>query len=107
MRQGLTVDQHWSDAQGRPEGGHTCGVGFAIAWQRGPLGRDAERLAPNGAFVEDIIAAAISRIEFYQASEFACAENASALEALNSAAAALDARTKQREARQVEGTHAR
>lgn len=107
MRQGFIVDQHWSDEQGRPEGGHTCGVGFSIAWQRGPLGRGETRIAPNGAFVEDIIAAAISRIEFYQASEFNCQENENALANLRRAAWELDQRTKSREARAVEGTHAR
>jgi len=105
MRQGIT-ERHWNDMQGRPEGGHTFGVGFAIAWQRGPLGRGDLRDPANGAFVEDIIAAAIGRIEFYQASEFACLENADALEALKHAATRLAERTKAREARGVEGTHA-
>ena len=104
MKQGIT-QQHFSDALGRPDGGHAFGVGFAIAWQRGPLGRDAERKPPNGAFVEDVIDAVIGRLEFYQASKFACSENAEALEALKAAAAWLDSRTKAREARAVEGTH--
>lgn len=102
-----TTQQHFSDDQGRPEGGQSFGAGFAIAWQRGPLGRGAERLPPNGAFVEDVLDAVIGRIEFYQASEFACDENARALEFLRRAADYLDARTKAREARAVEGTHAR
>lgn len=106
MKQGIS-QVHFHDDQGRPDGGHSFGVGFAIAWQRGPLGRGAERKPPNGAFVEDVIDAVIGRIEFYQASEFACAENAEALEALKAAAAWLDSRTKAREARAVEGTHAR
>lgn len=106
MKQGIT-EQHFSDAQGRPEGGHSFGVGFAIAWQRGPLGRGDERKPPNGAFVEDALAAVIGRIEFYQRSEFACTENREALESLKNAAAWLDVRTKAREARAVEGTHTR
>ena len=105
MRQGFTANAHWYDREGRPEGGHTSGVGFAIAWQRGPLGTGAERSAPNGAFVEDIIAAAISRLEFYQASEFACLENAAALNGLHEAMEALNRRTVRRVARGVEGTH--
>lgn len=105
MRQGFTSSQ-FKDGGGRPEGGHTFGVGFAIAWQRGPLGRGEGRIPPNGAFVEDIIAAAADRIAFYQDSEFACQENADALEHLNKALAILDERTKAREAQRVEGTHA-
>lgn len=96
---------HWNDDQGKPSGGQSYGDGFAIAWQRGPLGRGDDRKAPNGAFVETVIAAVIDRIEFYQSGEFACDENAHALEHLHNALSDLDARTRNREARQVEGTH--
>lgn len=105
MRQGF-FEQQWSDADGRPAGGVSTGRGFTISWQNGPLGRGAERAEPNGAFVEDIIAAAIGRLEFYQASAFACTENATALLRLKEAAEWLDRRTKDRERRAVEGTHA-
>ena len=98
-------NEHWYDEQGRPEGGSSFGPGFAISWQHGPLGRGAERKPPNGAFVENVIAAVISRIEFYQDSEFHCVENAEALNYLKDAAAILDERTKSREAQGVEGTH--
>jgi len=53
----------------------------------------------------NVIMAAKDRIEYYQNSRFACPENAEALEHLNKALAVLDARTKAREARKVEGTH--
>ena len=105
MKQGHTFN-NFSDEAGRPAGGHSFGVGFCIAWQRGPLGRGEERIPPNGAFVEDIIDAVIRRIEFYQASEFACEENERALFHLQGAADALAERTQAREARGVEGTHA-
>ena len=65
------------------------------------------RREPNGAFVEDVIAAAMDRIEFYEASQFACDENKAALKHLDAALAVLDSRTKDREARDVEGTHER
>lgn len=106
MQQGF-FQQHWVDASGNPEGGVSTGRGFCIAWQRGPLGKigTPERREPNGCFVEDIIQAVIERIEFYQASQFACQENADALAALYVAAKRLDERTKAREARAVEGTH--
>lgn len=105
MKQGH-FEEHWSDDQGRPAGGVSTGKGFTISWQNGPLGRGLDRREPNGAFVEDVIQAVIGRIEFYQASQFACQENADGLMALYQAAKRLDDRTKDREQRAVEGTHA-
>jgi hypothetical protein len=104
MKQGH-FEEHWNDADGNPAGGVSTGKGFTISWQNGPLGRGNERREPNGAFVEDVIAAAIGRIEFYQQSRFNSADNAEAIDHLRLAAAALDRRTKDREARAVEGTH--
>jgi hypothetical protein len=98
--------QHWSD-DGKPAGGCTYGVGFAISWQNGPLGRGTERKEPNGAFVEDIISAVIDRMKYYQASPFACVANAATIEHLEKALAVQNARTAEREARNVEGTHAK
>lgn len=94
-----------SDELGRPAGGCTHGRGFTIAWQDGPLAVDGERREPNGAFVEDVITAAIGRIRFYQASEFWCETNDMALSHLIAAREALRSRTRDREARGVEGTH--
>ena len=99
--------EHWSDVHGNPAGGVSTGKGFTISWQNGPLGYGDTRREPNGAFVEDIIQAVIGRIEFYEASQFACEENAQALEALQMAAYWLDKRTQDRLARAVEGTHIR
>lgn len=130
MRVGIK-SQHWNDANGNPEGGTTFGNGFAIGWQHGPLGRhtpgcvtqeminhdggpgashiycspDCMRREPNGAFVEDVIAAAEDRLEYYQKSRFACQENHEALMHLKSALDALNRRTRSRELRAVEGTH--
>jgi hypothetical protein len=98
--------EHWNDANGNPAGGSTSGVGFAISWQNGPLGRDAERIPPNGAFVEEITKAAIDRLEYYQNSRFACKENLAAIIHLQRALNEMNARTASREKRQVEGTHA-
>ena len=102
----LVYSHHRNDENGNPAGGNTYGNGFAIAWQNGPLGRENDRKEPNGAFVEDIIYAAVNRLEFYQNSEFACEENAEALKALRLALEWLDSRTYNREKRGVEGTHA-
>jgi hypothetical protein len=95
----------WSDANGNPAGGVSCGKGFTISWQNGPLGRGEERKEPNGAFVETIIAAAKDRIEFYQKSRFNCEENARAILHLQAALDVLNSRTQDREKRAVEGTH--
>jgi len=97
------------DADGNPAGGTVDGVGIEIRWQDGPLGRGSERKAPNGALVEDVIAAAVQRIQFYQAAsggKFACRENALAITRLEEALHWLHARTRAREERRVEGTHA-
>lgn len=92
-------------SNGKPEGGFVKGVGLDIFWQKGPLGRGPDRLPPNGAFVETVIAAAKQRIEYYQQSDFACRENALAITKLDEALHWLNARTQAREAREVEGTH--
>lgn len=99
-------ERHERDAEDSPTGGVSVGRGFTIAWQCGPLALDGVRREPNGAFVEDVIAAAIGRLREYQSSRFACQENADALDCLESAAQFLDDRTRRREQRGVEGTHA-
>jgi len=94
-----------NDADGNPAGGVVDGIGLYIRWQDGPLGREPNRSAPNGAFVETVIAAALQRIEYYQTSKFACEENADAIGFLKDALARLNTRTEKREIRGVEGTH--
>ena len=103
MRQGFQAS-NWAE-DGKPAGGFVNGTGIKIKWQEGPLGRGEDRKEPNGAFVEDVIAAAIQRIEHYQSSIFACRENAIALTHLETALLWLNKRTADREARGVEGTH--
>lgn len=100
------VYQNISDADGNPLGGDFKGIGIDIEWQRGPLGRGPERKEPNGAFVETVIAAAKQRIEYYQKTKFTCRENALAITKLEEALMWLDKRTRDREDRGVEGTHA-
>lgn len=98
--------ENLTDPGGMPAGGAVFGEGLEIHWQNGPLGRGDERLDPNGAFVETVIAAAKQRIEWYQESGFSCRENACAITKLDEALMWLDKRTREREARGVEGTHA-
>ena len=96
---------HNLDENGNPAGGETTGIGIKINWQNGPLGRGEDRKEPNGAFVEGVIAAAIDRLQFYQSTQFACDENATAILKLQEALDACQARTVSREERGVEGTH--
>lgn len=105
MLQGFRYVNNNNDAQDNPAGGVVEGVGLSIVWQNGPLGRGALRKDPNGVFVEDVIEAARQRIAFYQESIFKCRENAIAITRLEEALMWLDKRTKDREAREVEGTH--
>lgn len=102
------IENHLTDSDGNPSGGDSSGRGIAIAWQNGPLAVDGMRRPPNGAFVEDVIAIALGRINFYQkggGGKFACRENALAITKLEEALHWLDHRTRDREARAVEGTH--
>jgi len=104
MKQDFTAVNHL-DADGNPAGGSVSGVGLSITWQNGPLGRGADRKEPNGAFVETVLAAALQRIQSYQDGKFKCRENAIAITKIEEALMWLDKRTRDREARQVEGTH--
>jgi hypothetical protein len=97
--------ENFTDENGYPAGGTVSGNGLSIKWQNGPLGRGLEQQSPNGAFVETVIAAVITRIEFYQSSIFKCRENALALTKLQEALHWLNHRTMERERRQVEGLH--
>lgn len=113
MKQAITVhnytEKRWipgqSDQIDAPAGGVIFGPGLCISWQNGPLGRDADRKEPNGCFVETVIQAAISRLEFYQSSPFRCTENQVALDHMRMALGSLESRTARREEQQVEGTH--
>lgn len=91
----------------KPAGGVVVGTGFTISWQDGPLGRVGtdERTSPNGAFVEDVLAAVQQRIEHYNASGYECPENVAALRGIATALEALDSRTTRRVEQGVEGTH--
>ena len=115
MDQKLDRVRDYVDENGNPAGGSYYGRGINIDWQDGPLGTtvlDSEGLphrlpeSPNGAFVEGVINAAIHRLNFYQRSKFACADNEAAIKYLAEAKECLNRRTGEREARGVEGTHA-
>ena len=112
---------HNLDENGRPAGGEThiaTPRGYEnplaykanrvhIFWQNGPLreqGTD-QPAEKNGAFVEDLLIAAIDRIDFYQEGEFACRENALIKTKIQEALHWCYERTDDRLRRGVEGTH--
>jgi hypothetical protein len=96
LKNGFHSDHFTTD--GLPDGGVSFGTGFSISWQRGALRNDDGTFKlPNGAFIEDIIDAALNRLEYHQDSPFACEENAQAIILLKQALEILDNRTKRRE----------
>jgi hypothetical protein len=98
-------ERHYTNDDGVPAGGHTEAKGLSIRWQNGPLReQDGTEHPRNGAFVEEVIMAALGRLRYYQKSKFACEENAQAILSLESAMYCLETRTRNRKARHVEGT---
>ncbi len=100
---------NFTDGEGMPAGGNAISIGLSVEWQKGPLGEEGpDRLEPNGAFVETLIAVALQRIKWYQEAsdgKFSCSENRHAIDCLEQALTHLEYRTKDRQARGVEGTH--
>lgn len=90
-----------NDKNGNPAGGYFHSRGLSIIWQDGPVKENGR----NGAFVEDVIQAAILRLEYFQQSKFSCTENQGALEHLTSALAYLNLRASRRIKEGVEGTY--
>jgi len=93
------------DGNGIPAGGSAKGIGLSIVWQDGPVGRGGERRVQNGALVEDVLGACLSRLKFHQTTRFRCPENVLAISALEEALKWLQNRTDDREKRLVEGTN--
>ena len=118
MKQSFTTCESFTTPEGYPAGGLVLVLtehdefrshpALHIRWQDGPLGRGDDRVAPNGAFVETVIAAALQRLDFYQEAadgKFRCVENEIAARLLSEALSWLEARTRRRERQDVEGTH--
>lgn len=106
-----------SDDDGNPMGGQCSGEGFGITWQNGVQ-------EPNGAIIEDVLAAVVDRLHFFQgqlpeqlldigglktrdpeAGKFACRENALAITHIEEAIHWLNHRTLERRRRGVEGSY--
>ncbi|NES92060.1 hypothetical protein [Okeania sp. SIO2B9] len=92
--------------EGHPAGGKTTGIGVNISWQNGNITKneDGEPVL-NGATVETVIQCAITRLDFFQDSNFANEYNARTITSLQDAIAHLEARTADRKTRGVEGTY--
>lgn len=101
----MRTENYTEVGTGNPTGGFVEDIGLAIRWQSGPLGSGEFRQEQNGAMVEDVIDAAMSRIKFFQSGKFPCQENAEALRHLEAAMGCLAARTADRVRRGVEGAH--
>lgn len=72
-----------------------------IYFQNGPI----KETGVNGITQEILIAICIDRLQCFQAGAYACRENAIALTKLQEAQMWLQSRTRERMAREVEGTH--
>lgn len=92
---------NWTNEDGSHAGGVSTGVGFTIAWQRGPL-TEAGR---NGAFLIEVLESCRCQLQYFQMSKYACDENLKALEHLDEAIFALKSRRDRRQAEGVLGTH--
>lgn len=101
----LIESHHWNDGDGNPAGGHVFGTGFSIAWQRGTTVMADGSQERNGAFVSEILAAVLNRIEYYQSTKFKCEANNEAMSHINKALDALAKRRESRKERGVEDTH--
>ena len=109
------------DSDGNPTGGEvylkvtkngdTEHPALVVSWQDGPRGNGTNpdgsvTLAdPNGVFVEDVIWAAIQRLEFFNESKYRCRENSLAITKLEEALFILKDRQLSRSERNVEGKH--
>jgi hypothetical protein len=72
-----------------------------VLFQNGPI----KEVGVNGVTHEALLAIVCDRLRSFQAGPYACADNAVALAHLELAQEALQRRTRERQARGVEGTH--
>ena len=103
------LDTHFTEPDGStPAGGISTGIGYTIAWQNGPcpIEDDGSQPTRNGAFLIEVLEACEKRLEAYQDSQFACAENSASLEHLCLSIRSLKSRLDRRKAAGTLGTHA-
>lgn len=94
------INQRWETPERLPDGGVSTGIGFTIAWQRGPLtsGR-------NGAFLLDVLNSCREQLIYFESGQFACAENKEALGKVTEAIDVLASRLSRRQSEGTLGTH--
>lgn len=90
---------HW-ETEGKPDGGQSYGIGFAICWQRGSI----QEQGRNGAYLIEVLEACLDEL-VYKNKLFPCAENEEAIAYLNQCLDKLRARIKRREDAGIWGTH--
>ena len=90
---------HW-EANDRPDGGVSYGIGFTIAWQRGSLVEQGR----NGAFLTDVLEACLDELE-HKDSLAPCEENTEAIDLLESCLNSLRDRIERRKKAGIYGTH--
>ena len=93
--------QNWTTLEGNHDGGQNYGVGFTIAWQRGPIGESGR----NGAVLLEVLEACRSQLNYFQNSKFACPENEEALDHIGRAISCLQNRRSRRQEEGTLGTH--
>lgn len=97
---------HYMNDEGFPTGGYATATGMLVAFQDGPTKAGEQCYVKNGAFVEDLLIAAKSRLEFYQTSDkVKCEENRAAIIAIEAALTVLGVRRSRRIAAGKYGTN--
>ena len=86
------LNRNWTTPEGHHDGGISTGIGYTIAWQKGPL-TDGGR---NGAYPIEVLEAVKQRLEHFQRSKFECRENAIAIMHLEQALGVLCSRIERR-----------
>ena len=95
------LNRNWTTPEGHHDGGISTGIGYTIAWQRGPL-TDGGR---NGAFIIEVLESCLAKIKDYQTGKFACEENDAAITHLEQALEPLRSRRDRRQSAGTFGTH--
>jgi hypothetical protein len=100
------------DDEGNPTGGSVSLIRapfkpfVSITWQNGPRGNaDGTLDEPNGAFIEDVLWAALQRLEFFNETKYRDRSNSIAITHIEQALQALHDRSLERAYRGVEGKH--
>lgn len=95
------INHNWTNEDETHDGGVSTGIGFTIAWQRGPLNENGR----NGAFLLEVLDSCRGQLEYFQETFLPCEENETALHHLNEAIKALESRRNKRKADGTLGTN--